>query len=221
MFKQLIGLLSAIALTGCSYFPTKAESEKPTQPNVLPTHTIIPGYVLKLRCINKYTLEGSTGTAFYLGDNQFISALHVVNEDESCVEAGSQYPLEIIKSDKTKDIVLLKIIADEPLSAQGMKINCEGFKKGETYLTLGYANGIVFVINKLIDTGRTTNKEFIIDEKSWPGMRELSGFLVVGMSGGPVVDLNGKVVGINNVTGYFGTKAYSFQLKDTFMCEKA
>lgn len=218
MFKLLTSFVVALSLSACSYFPTKAEKPVETVEPTIPTPTIVPAYVIKLHCLNTLTSKESVGTAFYIGNRVFLTAYHVMNEDRICVDSASLTRMELVKTDEANDLSVITFRSNQKIMDDGFKVNCKGFKKGQVYLTMGYAGGQVFIINKLVDTGKVTKKDLVINDTNMGGMRELDGLLVQGMSGGPVVDLDGKVVGINNVTGYFGSKTYSYELKNTSIC---
>lgn len=72
---------------------------------------------------------------------------------------------------------------------------------------------------KLKATSVMTPLNFLVQGKPHVGLRELKGVLIPGMSGGPVVDEDGTIIGINNVTNFgIWNKAWSRELKDTILC---
>jgi S1-C subfamily serine protease len=228
MMKSIVSVLAALSLVACSnpsaandvvIPPTAKPSIKPAQPRFKgPEPTIVVGNVIKIGCTKVSDGKTNLGTAFYLGEGKFGAATHVIEDAATCYEAQSLMPLIPIHTDAASDFTLLKLVMEEPYPAGGFTVNCNGYEFGRTYLTMGYALGRVLVINSLYHLGAYTDNKYIVEGLPRPGMATLEGLMIVGMSGGPIVNLAGEVVGINNVTGSYGTKAYSYELRNTVLC---
>ena len=93
----------------------------------------------------------------------------------------------------------------------GFEIDCAGFQEGEPYYAVGYANG--FPVQRLVVLKGTG----AFDDN---GMAVLFGIqtLIPGMSGGPILSKEGKVVGLNNMFHRWLPLSLSVELKQTSLC---
>jgi hypothetical protein len=97
-----------------------------------------------------------------------------------------------------------------------MPISCDGFHGGQTYFAIGWAQGQDFAIQVLTSTGEhedVPTDELPLNHGSIFEGREFSG-----MSGGPIVDINGRVTGIVNAGSVNGNWAVNRELSDTPLC---
>lgn len=148
--------------------------------------------------------EGS-GTAFRVGANHWLSVAHVTRL-HAC-EIGGQ-PIAVTEQDSTNDFSRLDTPNGVP---NGFRVNCGGYVPGHWYWAIGYAKGLPF---------QTAIVVYATFAKWADGRRILVGpyAFIPGMSGGPVLDITGAVVG--TVNAYIpGTGiSISRELKDTSVC---
>lgn len=216
MFKEI--LLNAFLVSGLITSPSpQLASTETSKLSKSPEPTLIVGYIQKIECL-KENDRFASGTIFYIGNDTFITAHHVVENRPLCRDYFTKEEMVIDRVSERHDLATVKFKNLTGLGSHGMKISCKGFKKGKTYNSFGFALGTVFVMNNFKATGKFTKADYKVNEKLYVGMRELKGMLIPGMSGGPIIDAAGNVVGINNVTSHAGTKAFSYELKDTFLC---
>lgn len=216
MFKKAL-LLLALVLGACSQ-PQEAVADAAIPKANPPTLNL--NYVIKIQCTDTTKDKSGVGTAFYIGNGQFITAAHVANFNTVCIDPYSGLDMPVTKVDEKHDISLIQMpTVLTPWAEKGMQIDCGGFDKDEFYYSIGWAAGQALLVNKLTPVKGYTDEEFTADNTKRPGMKIFDGLLIQGMSGGPVTNTDGKVVGINNVTGYFYTSAYSYELKNTFLCK--
>lgn len=100
------------------------------------------------------------------------------------------------------------------LPANGFRINCQGFRDGEIYWAVGYAQGLpIQRMITLVGTG----------EHDPNGEAILIGYptVIPGMSGGPIIDSGGRVVGTVNMYAIDYPLSFSRELKDTSVCSKS
>jgi hypothetical protein len=137
--------------------------------------------------------DGGHGSGFFLSSNGYLlTNEHVIAGSESCealLSNGISLPLEVIRSDKKRDIALLKIPGSGypplPLDTSYIK-----GKIGSDIVAIGTP--------KDIDLGQTVTKGII------SGLRDFEGQIFIqtdasinpGNSGGPLINKKGQVVGI-------------------------
>ena len=145
------------------------------------------------------------GTAFRTGD-QFLSVAHVTGMTECKVDGQ---PITITEQDGMRDFSRFE--ADLPPS-RGMKISCEGFHAGEFYWAAGHAGGLKIQTGVLL---------YATYAKSPTGLHVLLGnhTVIPGMSGGPVLNRKGEVVGVVNAYNPDANMSFSRSLRDTSICQ--
>jgi len=158
----------------------------------------------------KKKVQKGSGSGFLISYNGFIlTNKHVVStgqqEKEKTAEyriilnSGKQYYAQFIGKDPLKDLAVLKIFdKDLPYVELG---NSDQLQIGTTVITIGnvlgrYQNsvtkGIVSGLNRSLDASDTQgNIEMLYD------VIQTDAEINFGNSGGPLIDLFGKVVGIN------------------------
>lgn len=151
--------------------------------------------------VEQVICSNSRGTAFEAG-GKIISVAHVTTNPGCSINS---VPI-IASNSETQDF---SIIAGK---ARGYRINCNGFRDGEMYWAVGYANGLAIQeVITLVGTGEYASN----------GMAVLWGWptVIPGMSGGPVINLRGEVVGTINMYNRILPVSLSVALKDTPLCQ--
>lgn len=153
---------------------------------------------VRLECV------AGTGSGFRVSGDRYISAEHVTAS--GCTLAG--HPMRVIYIAPGMDFTVISTTRGETAE---FEIDCEGFKRGRTYLGLGWALGRSPVAMPLTATGsRYRGPDF-------DGLHVLNGRSYPGQSGGPVIDAETRrVVGIVNAGD--GRMTLSRQFKDTALC---
>lgn len=166
--------------------------------------------ILRVDCANK------RGTAEVIAPNMVLTAEHVIGKNLSCQVGGK--PAIIIHRDRELDIAVLAVDTSD---LKPFQIDCGGFREGTEYLAVGYAEGTTFGFNKIIATGKRREVTDTEDYQKFI-LGELDGKIYQGMSGGPIISPEGKLVGIINMTSTKGpVKAYSRPISDMYLCRKS
>lgn len=147
------------------------------------------------------------GTAFRVGRTRFLSVDHVTS-NSGCKIDG--VPVVVTASSSSLDFSELEVNIPK---GGAFKINCDGFKPNTWYYAVGHGYGLptqtmVMVYASAFDNGAG-------------GMRILIGkhFFIPGMSGGPVLNQRGEVVGTVNAYNPFFSTSFSRALRDTSICK--
>jgi S1-C subfamily serine protease len=150
----------------------------------------------------------AVGTGFVVGSNGLIlTNYHVVEGAQSItvtLSTGKQYSARVLKSDAAGDLAVLKI------DASGLATLSLGssstVQAGESVVAIGYALGLegspTVTSGIVSSTGRTIQ----VEDDGAPGgpvvrtyrnVLQISAAINSGNSGGPLLDLQGRVIGID------------------------
>lgn len=129
------------------------------------------------------TVQGGGGSGFYISTTEIITNRHVVNDAKSVIikkSNGTQCLADVISTQSDPDLALLKT------DCEGKPIPlADSVKVGQSILTMGNPLGQQFYVSKGI-VGLLKYGEFLHDA-----------VIDQGSSGGPVVNLNGQLVGVS------------------------
>jgi hypothetical protein len=225
----MIGLLVAAAIAVSRPVYPVQHGIAPAQPGVESVepspYFLDSSAILQVICPAKME-DGSDGsylgTAFYVGNGQWVTARHVVRDEDSqnkplyvgCTIAG--VPLKVL--DIGKGFVDYAMFSAPLSPPTRMILSCEGMQQGRSYFATGYADGNPWQVTvRLTGSG---SKTFM------PGAGNneevLRGSTVPGQSGGPVVDDRGVVVGIVSAGEENGIpSSIALSLADTPLCKVA
>lgn len=180
-------------------------------------------FIRKIACFDpkKPELGVYLGTAEVIAKGVMVTAAHVVNNPEAtiCVDVASSAVVRPYGIDEDNDFALLAFSDATEGDIDYLKYSCEDFTLGARYQAIGYAYGKALILNWLTATGTKTPSGFLlINNKTAVGMQILGGDIYEGMSGGPVLNEKGTMVGINSATDHHGV-GLSRSLKDTVLCQ--
>lgn len=160
---------------------------------------------------------GQTGSAFYIDETTIVTANHVA-ENNTCVDRGStnnrSREIEVIARDSTGDVAVLR--GPRVSRDRAYTINCDGFIPGERYYGAGYVqDGSQY--RSVPMTAR--NEAYRVDLDGQTTLGSLDGSVQQGMSGGPIVNDRGEVVGIITAQPRDNTNiTLSQEMRDTRFC---
>jgi S1-C subfamily serine protease len=159
--------------------------------------------------VPRYRLKGTesqqigAGTGFLISkDGHIVTNRHVVDEEGAyytvLLSDGSKKDAQILYKDAEYDIALLKIVGTNYKYAE--LGNSDTLKLGQSVFSIGnmlgeYSNSVsVGIVSGLNRTVNATDGEIVEVLK---GVIQTDAAINKGNSGGPLVDLAGKVIGVN------------------------
>lgn len=177
-------------------------------PAVVTVVGIIPGEVTFFGRTPDSQVSGSG--VIISNDGYIVTNNHVVegtSEVSVILSNGKQIPANIVSTDVYADLAVLKAEGEMPAVAPFG--NSDNLKPGETVIAIGsplgqFRNtvtvGVISATGRTLDTGQGYFMEDLI---------QTDAAINQGNSGGPLVNLNGEIVGINTmiVRGGFGSSA--------------
>ena len=135
----------------------------------------------------------STGTGFYLSEFQLIiTNEHVVRDNPHVVISGTEVPKQLVRVlylDQKFDLAFLEAPADLPLPSSKVLLDREP-TQGEQVIAVGHPFGLKYTATQGI-ISNTRHSERDID------YLQHDAALNPGNSGGPLLNLEGEVIGIN------------------------
>lgn len=138
----------------------------------------------------KVELPDGHGSGVHIGDGYVITAAHVAGEAKTVnlrSEGGKAVEGSVLWTNEKYDIALIK--TDETAFGSA-PLSCSEAKRGDTITAMGNPLGVEFVSA----TGRIAGKPRTV--KPWESVFVTDMTIVMGMSGGPVFNEDGEVIGI-------------------------
>jgi S1-C subfamily serine protease len=129
-----------------------------------------------------------------------LSSLHVVEGAASLKatvygQGGAfEYPLKIVKADKTSDLVLLRIQGDGPFPHASLG-DSNSVRTGDVVISIGSPFGFEQSVTSGIVSSR--NRTLNVGGVVYENMLQTDSSINKGSSGGPLINVKGDVIGIN------------------------
>jgi len=147
--------------------------------------------------------ESSSGTGFFVTQDVVATNYHVVKDGKqiSLLVGGIPLSADLLLKDTQNDLALLRInLANEPNTTaerKGMKClaigNSDAARSGDAVFTIGFPLSGLLAATPSVAQGLISNS-FGIDND--PRMFQVSIPIQVGNSGSPLLDSNGRVIGV-------------------------
>lgn len=150
--------------------------------------------------------EDGRGTAFKIESGQWLTARHVSANGGCTLNGRRVYQAH---ADQVGDFAIIDI-GDS--STGGLKVDCGGFRDGEWYHGIGFGKGV-----QQSKSVRHSAFHSMLWGRSFAVL--MANRFVPGMSGGPVLNSAGEVVGIANAYGIEQRISFSRELKRTKLCQ--
>jgi serine protease Do len=178
-------------------FADLAEKEKKSVVNIFTTKMVKTRPLFKhFGGIPKERKEKSLGSGFIVEpDGLILTNSHVVKgADEIKVKTSGEktYPAKIIGTDAKTDIALIKIEPDEKLPVVSLG-DSDKLRVGDWVIAIGNPFGL----EQTVTAGIVSAKGRVIGSGPYDDFIQTDASINLGNSGGPLFDINGKVIGIN------------------------
>ncbi len=161
----------------------------------------------KIKKGNKELTKIGGGSGFIVSkDGYVLTCYHIVEDTEAeysvIIEPGEIFPAEVLARDKINDLAILKIKGNNfPYlslanyqAELGQEVVAIGNALGEFHDTL--SSGIVSGLSRYIQATNSITKQ----AERLRGLIQTDAAINPGNSGGPLVDMEGKAIGINTAT---------------------
>ncbi|MCS7091772.1 MAG: serine protease [Patescibacteria group bacterium] len=160
------------------------------------------------------------GSGFFIAPDQIVTSFHIIKGDPNpkviMHDGKLVVPVEI-KGNESTDVAILYLSEQYPEKVMNF-VHFTELVKGETLYSVGYAMGSDLKGDPTILRGRYLGYRQIKGRIETYVQADIS--LAPGMSGGPLVDGCGKVVGINTLrfygTSFFVSMTTFENMKDTY-----
>lgn len=141
------------------------------------------------------------GTGFFISSDGYIITNNHLVENAIKVEVTSlqekTYQAKIVGNDPETDIALLKV-NEKNLPYVGLG-NSDSLKVGEWVLAIGNPLGLTHTVTAGIVSAKGRNFPGLNQEQPYQDFIQTDAAINRGNSGGPLINLKGKVVGINSI----------------------
>nr|MBF0220777.1 TSUP family transporter [Desulfobulbaceae bacterium] len=141
----------------------------------------------------------SIGSGFIIdSDGHILTNYHVVNDAETIDVSiwpikGERFAATIVHSDHALDLALLKITTTKALQP-ALLANSDQLELGDYVLSIGSPFGFDHTVT--LGTVSAVNRDLLIEGRTYSNMIQTDAVINEGNSGGPLIDINGKVVGV-------------------------
>jgi hypothetical protein len=160
--------------------------------------------------IKQVSCTGARGTAFKVAPHKYLSVHHVTSRAGCSIDGK---PIYVTYSDHAGDFSIISVYDPEP---GGLPISCDGYSPGKAYLSVGFARGAPESIGVLLRAYDMPNAPSLA--RGWQIFGGVE-TVIPGMSGGPILGADGRVVGtVNAYNGAYGL-SWSRPLSETVICQ--
>lgn len=224
--KRLLGACAAAVVAWFLVSDSAAQDSPTSEPSVRMLQKVIPTVVCitteAIRQNRKNTPDGlfedffggpgggrrsvGTGSGFFVTADGYVVTNEHVTEGATkggitvTTQDGKTYAARLISDNKERDLALLKIEAKEPLPFIRLD-DLSPNLLGQTVFAIGNPQGLGMSVSRGILSARA--RTLRMDGEEFPDLLQTDAAINSGNSGGPIVDLAGKLVGVSCMV-YFG-----------------
>ncbi len=149
---------------------------------------------------DEHLVEGLGSGVIYTEDGYIITNNHVAGEAVELLVTlydGSQYPAELVGTDKNTDVAVIKIDAENLKASRFTSI--ENAKVGEIAIAIGSPFGLNQTVTMGVISAKGRDIAVSSDTLPMVDLIQTDAAINQGNSGGPLINSAGQVIGINNL----------------------
>jgi serine protease Do len=189
-----------VAITGGAGTESKADDPR-QNPTVKAVQKVKPSVVAVK--VNKEVAPGRSkelvGTGLIVDERGYvITNRHVIAGGSRVVVRlvdDTDLPAQVVASDPTTDLAILKVKAAKPLQAQPLG-SAADLQEGEDVIAVGHPYGYSYTVSKGI-VSALGRKVAMPTGTTLTGLIQTDASINPGNSGGPLLNIHGAVIGIN------------------------
>ncbi len=142
----------------------------------------------------------SIGSGFVVDAQGYILTNNHVIDNAEAIDVtlwpaqGNKFTAQLVHVDKDLDLALLRIDAGRPLSPATLA-NSDLIEPGDWVLSIGSPFGFAHTVTMGLVSA--TKRDLLIGGRTYNAMIQTDAVINEGNSGGPLVDISGRVLGIN------------------------
>lgn len=166
-----------------------------------------------------FDLSGSLGSGVFVTDDLVLTCAHVIDNAARVrceLTDGRRVDAEIVQIDAELDLALLKVVGLMGTQPEPILLRTDGVRLGEPLLAMGFPSRDVlttpiFNVERVDETSERPNPTVTFGIVSGVGVElgnprtrylETDAALNPGNSGGPLVGLDGRVIGVATMVGF-------------------
>ncbi len=134
----------------------------------------------------------------YILTNSHVVGTNKDKEVDVLFEDGSTLPAQILWTDPGQDLAVIKVEPEEPLAYAEMG-NSDNLVIGERAIAIGNPLGLDFQRSVTAGYVSGLNRSLVVQGNEMNNMIQTDASINKGNSGGPLLNANGEVIGINTV----------------------
>lgn len=158
----------------------------------------------------------ATGSGVAVAADLVLTNAHVINEGDGyrVAASGREHDAELVAAEPCEDLALLRVpgakLTPAPLGTDA------SVRPGEQVVALGFGEGAepgdpVGSTTGVVSLARTTFRDPAPDVPSYPSVVQTDTALNPGNSGGPLADLDGRVIAVNSAARSAGSDGRALQ----------
>lgn len=195
MRRILVSLMIMFAVVACTKDPVRMIEDSKLGIVVI---------MAKKESVTPAEAKGGLGTGSIIGENVILTNFHVAGDSTELkigfITGDDLYDAEFVYGDKESDVAVIRLkdwgkFARENPEHRALTLATHRPREGETIYTIGHPWGLFYSVSKGIVS--TAKRKSPMSVPTW--WIQTDAHVYNGNSGGPMLNENGEIVGMNSV----------------------